>query len=109
VRQFISKKQVIKDVTEEQRIANIIELARPLDRESLGELAGWIAIELGAMKAADEYRESFSSYSKPLTGMTPEELYAAVRLRDDCWKPVITQLPDDYSDVRGNVLPDYNS
>jgi hypothetical protein len=84
-------------MTDDQRISNIVELARPLDRESLAELAGWIAIELGAMKTADEYRENIARRDYlPVT-------------KDDCWKPVITKLPDDYSDVRGNVLPDYNS
>jgi hypothetical protein len=44
-------------VTREQRINNAIELIRPLDKDGLAEIAKFIAIELGAMKTADEYRE----------------------------------------------------
>jgi hypothetical protein len=45
-------------VTNEQRINNAIELIRPLDKDGLAEIAKFIAIELGAMKTADEYRET---------------------------------------------------
>jgi hypothetical protein len=44
-------------VTNEQRINNAIELIRPLDKDGLAQVAKFIAIELGAMKTADEYRE----------------------------------------------------
>ena len=43
-------------MTKEQRIKNVIELLRPLDEDGLGEVAGWIAIELGARKTAEDYR-----------------------------------------------------
>jgi hypothetical protein len=77
-------------MTDDQRIQNIVELARPLDRESLGELAGWIAIELGAMKAADEYREKIAN-----PGLTRAEMAEVVRkVERECWEPVITELPD---------------
>ncbi len=46
-----------KNVTNEQTVNDVIELIRPLDRDGLAEVAKFIAIELGAMKTADEYRE----------------------------------------------------
>ena len=48
-------------MTKEQRIQNTIELLRPLDREGMGEVAAFIATELGAMKMADEFRASIES------------------------------------------------
>jgi hypothetical protein len=79
-------------MTDDQRIQNIVELARPLDRESLAELAGWIAIELGAMKTADEYRESIARRDYlPVIKMTDQ---VETPRKRECWEPVITELPD---------------
>jgi hypothetical protein len=77
-------------MTDDQRISNIIELAHPLDREALGELAGWIAIELGAMKAADEYRDAVTAAQY----IPPSVVVQAIRQERECWEPVITELPD---------------
>jgi hypothetical protein len=88
-------------MTDDQRISNIVELARPLDRESLGELAGWIAIELGAMKTADEFRESLQGiYTKQAT-IQVAEVYIPPAPARECWEPVVTPLPCD-------VLPGWN-
>ena len=43
-------------MTKEQRIKNVIELLRPLDEDGFGEVSGWMAIELGARKTAEDYR-----------------------------------------------------
>ncbi len=71
-------------MTDDQRIENAIELLRPLDREGLAEVAGWIAIELGAMRTADEFRGRITNaYHRPT--------------------PVYLDM-----DVRGDVLPGWN-
>jgi hypothetical protein len=53
--------EVINDVTNAQHLENAKESARHLDRDGLGHLAAFIATELGAMKMADEFRESCES------------------------------------------------
>ena len=61
-------------MTKEQRINNAIELIRPLDKDGLAEIAKFLAIELGAMKTADEYREfietAFRAFNKTVIEST---------------------------------------